>query len=80
MAARHGFRSTYSRGCRCAECREAWRVWAGPRVKAYRAKKRAEREAAGIVPTGRREGQQAEAGRLGGLAKAANRRAKGGAG
>lgn len=36
--ARHGIRATYSRGCRCDPCTDAWRIARGPAVKAWRAR------------------------------------------
>lgn len=43
--ATHGKIATYSCGCRCDLCRVAWRIYRRPKVAAYRARKRAEREA-----------------------------------
>ena len=55
----------YARGCRCAACREAWRVYRKPKVAAYQRARR-KRDAA---TEGRKLMTPQEAGRLGGLAK-----------
>jgi hypothetical protein len=39
----HGRVATYSKGCRCAECRATWRDYRRDKVKEYRARKRAEK-------------------------------------
>jgi hypothetical protein len=37
----HGNQATYAKGCRCDECREAWRIYRAPKVLAYKRKQRA---------------------------------------
>jgi hypothetical protein len=39
----HGKIATYSKGCRCDHCRKAWAEYRRDKVRAYRARKRAEK-------------------------------------
>ena len=40
----HGKVATYSKGCRCDECREVWRGYRRDKVRAYRQRKARERD------------------------------------
>jgi hypothetical protein len=42
----HGIQSTYSKGCRCPWCVEAWRLYRRERVNNYRRRKAYERDLA----------------------------------